>query len=100
MTRPQSIFASNGIKIVVSPDRPKFQISPDCPLTDDFRIEMNAWCLSFFGTDNLVPDNQALDVDGVTYVNPRTFARLQALTEKTDKLPYSVGFGNPIGEWA
>lgn len=88
-----------GTKIVVSPDRPKFQISPDCPLTDDFRVEMNAWCLSFFGTENLVPDNQALKIDGVLYVNPRTFERMKALTEEVYKMPASIGYASRVWEF-
>ena len=28
---------------------PKMQLSPDCPVTPDFRAEVNAWMLDFFG---------------------------------------------------
>lgn len=63
--------------VVVSPDLPKIQISNDCPLSDDFRAEMNAWCLSFFGTANIVSDTEVLVVGVRTLmVNPRTFKRL------------------------
>lgn len=73
----------SGMRVYISPDlvRPKLQLSEDCPVTPDFRVEMNAWMLEFFGTvtESLVPDNQAMVCEkiGAIYVNPRTFARLR-----------------------
>lgn len=83
--------------VVVSPDVPKIQISEDCPLTDVFRAEMNAWCLSFFGTTNSVADNEVIVVGGSTLVvSPRTFNRLSkefVLDKRT--YPYT----NPGAFW-
>lgn len=83
-----------NVVVRVSPDLPKFQISPECPLTDDFRKEMNAWCLSFFGTENLLKDGESYQysVDGTTVVlvNPRTFARLSPQKRSFSSLGYEV----------
>lgn len=73
----------DGVKIYISQDsvRPKMQLTEGCPVTPDFRIEMNAWMLEFFGTvtENLIPDGQAWASreHGAIHINPRTFARLQ-----------------------
>ncbi len=84
-------------RVTVSPDVPKIQISEDCPLTDVFRAEMNAWCLSFFGTTNSVADNEVIVVGGSTLVvSPRTFNRLSkefVLDKRT--YPYT----NPGAFW-
>ncbi len=75
----------SGMRVYISPDivHPKMQLSEDCPVTPDFRAEVNAWMLEFFGTvtENLVPDNQVMvcEKTGAIYVNPRTFARLEGL---------------------
>lgn len=72
-----------GMKLYVNPDtvRPKMQLSDDCPVTPDFRAEMNAWMLEFFGSvvENSVPDGVALASSryGAFHVNPRTFAALK-----------------------
>jgi hypothetical protein len=82
------------VQVIMVPDQPKFQISPDCPLTPEFRAEMNAWCLSFFGTTNHIADGEIISSDTTfgkfMYANPRTYARLQAIFEKT-KQP-SIGY--------
>lgn len=95
------------IAIRISPDIPKFQISLDCPLTDDFRKEMNAWCISFFGTTNLVEDNQAYRFqDGgftVLLVNPRTYAKLPRYAHNESigvALGYPTQFHDPLSrDW-
>jgi hypothetical protein len=42
-----------GIKLVVNPNipetAPKVQLDPNVAVTDQFRAEMNAWLLEFFG---------------------------------------------------
>lgn len=31
--------------------KPKLKLSPSCPVSDEFRAEMNAWLLEMFGLD-------------------------------------------------
>lgn len=73
-----------GFQVIVSPDRPKMQLSKDCPVTDDFRREINMWMLSFFGTTNLVPDGQyiVLQEHKQVVMNPRTYAEFKNATGK------------------
>ncbi|MGC4396003.1 hypothetical protein [Hydrogenophaga sp. T2] len=67
-----------GVKVVVSPDLPKMVLSQDVPVTDEFRREIDAWMLDFFGTWNMLPDGECYTAGAVVYMNPRTFARLRA----------------------
>lgn len=69
----------NGTKVIVSPDVPKMQLSEGCPVSPEFRVEMNAWMRSFFGTSNLIEDGQAYHMPHLNQIcmNPRTFAALK-----------------------
>ena len=43
-----------GIRIFEAPDlepKPKLKLSPACPVSDEFRAEMDAWLLDIFGVD-------------------------------------------------
>jgi hypothetical protein len=76
---PQMPGTLYGCKIFVSPDRPKMQLSPDCPVTDDFRAEINAWMIEFFGVTNLIPDGHYIQMKGrgEIHMNPRTYAEFE-----------------------
>ncbi|MBN9356219.1 MAG: hypothetical protein J0I15_07215 [Herbaspirillum huttiense] len=39
----------NGYKVIVTPDIPRFVLSPAVPVTEEFRLEFNAWAADFFG---------------------------------------------------
>lgn len=70
-----------GLEVHVSPDTPRMRLAEDCPCTPEYRAEINAWMLEFFGTTNLLADGQVLDVTWPTrrlVMNPRTLAKLQA----------------------
>lgn len=69
-----------GIRVVVTPDAPRMQLSEDCPVTPDFRAEMNAWMVGFFGVVNTLKDNEVMHdkINDVIYMNPRTQARVSA----------------------
>ena len=69
----------HGIKVIVSPDVARMQLSEGCPVSPEFRVEMNAWMRSFFGTHNLIEDGQAYHMPNLNqiYMNPRTFAALE-----------------------
>lgn len=59
--RMNSIF---GMKVIEAPRKPKMQLSADCPVTDDFRKEMNDWLIEFFGYESFVPINTAYVIGG------------------------------------
>lgn len=66
-----------GINIYVVPDQVKMQLSPDCPVTEDFRKEINAWMVEFFGFGNLIKDGDIWKSPEALYTNPRTFFNLK-----------------------
>ena len=68
-----------GLKVIVSPDKPKMVLAPDVMVSDSVRSEVNVWMLSFFGFDNILEDGVVMHVEHlkVVYVNPRTYAALQ-----------------------
>lgn len=78
---PQTIY---GMRIFITADHPKMQLSEDCPVTPAFREEMNKWMLEFFGVKNLVPDGRVVyapspvwgETNQVAYMNQRTYNRL------------------------
>lgn len=73
-----------GTKVFISHDIPKMRLSEDCPVTDDFRAEMNAWMRDFFGVTNLLEDGQCLHdwLNNTLHMNPRTWDRVRAAAEK------------------
>lgn len=103
-----------GMRILISPDTitPKLQLSQDCPVTPEFRAEMNAWMREFFGVtvSNTLEDGRILPVvlpearpslslftpdveqvkgEQVLYMNPRT---RKALEEKIAAQAEAMGF--------
>lgn len=77
-------MAMNGYHIQVSPDTPKMQLSEGCPVTPEFRIEMNEWMKNFFGMQNLIPDGECyiMEIMKIIQMNPRTYAQLLAAVDK------------------
>lgn len=63
-----------GLNVIVTPDTPKMKLGAGDYVTPEFRVEIDAWLLSFFGTTNLVPDGQYLVAEKLRqiYMNPRT----------------------------
>ena len=77
MSRP-SLF---GLAVHVSPDTPRMRLAEDCPCTPEYRVELNAWMLEFFGTTNMLKDGEVYEVTWPTrhlVMNPRTLAKVQA----------------------
>lgn len=76
-----------GLRITVSPDIPKMQLAAGDYVTPEFRKEIDAWLLSFFGVTNLVPDGvcyaiktgpvKGYEDEDSFIMNPRTFAILK-----------------------
>lgn len=78
----------HGYKIIVTPDRPKMQLSPRVRevLTPAQIADHNAWMLQFFGTTNLLEDgvtwfDEGIGSDGkLIMMNPRTHEALKKVT--------------------
>lgn len=69
-----------GMRIVVSPYRPKYQLPADVTVPQAFREDFDRWALEFFGTTNLVPDGQMLVIRGRELVmSPRTVELMKAM---------------------
>lgn len=66
------------MKVYVTPDFPKLQLAPGDYVTPEYRKEIDAWLLSFFGTTNVIEDYISLvsQVYGLVSMNPRTYAKL------------------------
>jgi hypothetical protein len=69
----QAAYENMGCKIIVTQDQPKMVLSDDCPVTPEFRAEINLWMLGFFGMSNLIEDGQAKKVGNTLMMNPRTY---------------------------
>ena len=73
----------NGLKIQISPDLPKMQLSEDCPVSDEFRADINDWMKQFFGYSNIIEDGQILttfaEQQQLLIMNPRTYALFKTL---------------------
>jgi len=74
-TQTASIF---GNLVYVTSDVPKMKLSADCPVSQEFRIEMDAWLLEFFGTSNVFEDGKVVETAHALHMNPRTLAQLKA----------------------
>lgn len=69
----KSIF---GFNIIEAPRRPKMQLSEDCPVTDDFRKEINAWMIEFFGYDDTIKIGTAYMFGNNLVMRPETAVML------------------------
>lgn len=78
-----------GIKIIVSPDIPKIQLSDGADLaagdyvTPQCRAETNAWVLGFFGTTNMLNDGETICscIGPTSWMNSRTFEQFKKATK-------------------
>lgn len=54
----------NGYKVVTERPTPKMRLSEKVPVTDEFRAEINAWMIRFFGmAEPVVPKGQAIVIE-------------------------------------
>lgn len=68
-----------GLRVYVTPDVPKMQLSKDVPVSPDFRREIDAWLIELLGYTNILGDDAILmsEVMGTIHCNPRNYARLK-----------------------
>ena len=72
-----------GLEVVIRQPAPKMQLSADVPVTDEFRAEINAWMINFFGfgeTDiwgRNIHDEVIISQDqGVIFMSQKIFDKL------------------------
>ena len=51
-----------GYKVIIHQPVPKMQLSEECPVTADFRKEINQWMLGFFGykPDDIIDNDKVV----------------------------------------
>lgn len=74
---------------------PRMQLSEDCPVTPDFRVEMNQWMSRFFGVVPLIPDGTVWQQGNCVYVNKATYHKLVAAMQKEQALSSRSFIGKP-----
>ena len=74
-----------GINVISSPYAvaPRFQISPEAPMTDAFRTEMNDWCRRFFGEEPVVYMVDSSYLDPLAMLDVSLFGRKRELSFDT-----------------
>lgn len=80
----------NGLKIVILQPTPKMKLSPDVPVTDEFRSAFNTWALEFFGVTYVVPKGQTVldKMSGVLYVRADDYHNIRKLPSNDNWVPY------------
>lgn len=72
-----------GRRVVVLPTHrsPKLKLSPDCPVSDGFRAEMDAWLVGRFGyrDDSIFPPGRAYFFGDAIAMHPLDAARLRGV---------------------
>lgn len=73
-----------GLKVAVVKPQPKMQLSHDCPVTDDFRKEMNQWMIEFFGYQEPTypPKGKGYMMGDTLLVHPEDYAEMQKMQGK------------------
>lgn len=71
-----------GIPVRVIPDTPRFQLSADCPVSEDYRADTDAWAREWCGVHNLLADGQVMqhiqnEQTAALFMNPRTAEKLK-----------------------
>ena len=78
-----------GHKVYVSRPVPKMQLSKDVPVSSEFRKEMDAWMLDFFGTWDIIPDGQVYTMEHfprALFMNETTFHNLKQKLKEVEVL--------------
>jgi len=66
-----------GHRVFLTQDIPKMKLSADCPVSPEFRVEIDAWMIEFFGVINILPDGSIMKDANSLHMNPRTWAELK-----------------------
>lgn len=77
---PFSVGSLFGMQIIETTQKPipKMQLSDDCPVTDDFRKEMNAWLIEFFGyREPIIPLDTIYMAGNRLIMRPETVVKIQ-----------------------
>ena len=84
MYNPADVQSINGIRLIISPNRLKYELPaeviPGVPWPKGFREDFNSWSEKFIGTFNLLPKGQMYLVGGKTFmVRREDYVRIQNL---------------------
>lgn len=67
-----------GMRVIIDDSVvPKMQLSADCPVTEDYRADTNAWMIRFFGVRKAIPDGQVLNGKSRFIMNSCTWNALK-----------------------
>lgn len=82
--RMPDVFAFAGMKIVESPDVPRYtlpeEVIPGVPWPAGFRDEINRWSRSFLGTTNVVPRGTIYMLDNrMAVMHPSDMVKIRSL---------------------
>jgi hypothetical protein len=71
----------NGLKMVVAPVFPKMTLSKSVTVSPEFREEMDAWMLEFFGTTCLVERGKAwvMQQHGTIALHPDDYVAIRQM---------------------
>lgn len=74
----------NGLKMVIAPVFPKMTLSKSVTVSPEFREEMDAWMLEFFGTTCLVERGQTwvLQQQGTIVLHPDDYVAIRQMNLK------------------
>ena len=66
-----------GKEVCISGRTPKMQLAPGDYITKEFRAEIDAWLIDFFGYNELVKDDEVIEVMGSQlFMNRSTYQKL------------------------
>lgn len=78
---PLSVGSLFGMQIIETPQKriPKMQLSEDCPVTDEFRKEINEWMIEFFGykEESIIPLDTIYMFGNSLIMRPETVVKIQ-----------------------
>jgi hypothetical protein len=74
----------NGLKMVKAPLYPKMTLAKDVMVSPQFREEINAWMLGFFGTTCLLERGTSwvLEHQGTIVLHPDDYAAIVQMNQK------------------
>lgn len=85
-----------GLRVVIVEDQPKRQLAADCPVSPEYRVEVDRWMVEYFGLTNVIEDGDYRVVGETILMNHRTY---QSLRDRMRKSVYEDSYDRqrPLG---
>ena len=82
LLRVGGLFCGRRVVELPTHRSPKLKLSPDCPVSDEFRAEMDAWLVEQFGyrDTSIFPPGRAYLFGDEIVVHAADVARLRSMT--------------------